>query len=99
MPFFHDRFSGRISLPVGGTDLFLSVILLYAISHSFLAKQGYAKSQDVKVKGLNENSFFPPIPSATGSEQDVVMEDHRKVSFMGFFVCVCLVLGGGVIIF
>lgn len=24
-------------------------------------------------------AFFPPIPSATDSEQDVVIEEHRKV--------------------
>lgn len=32
-------------------------------------------------------AFFPPIPSATGSEQDVVMEAHKKVRFWGF-MCV-----------
>ncbi|KAM6200704.1 LOW QUALITY PROTEIN: uncharacterized protein KIAA2012 homolog [Sarcoramphus papa] len=48
-----------------------------------LSKQGYVKSQDVKVKGLNENSFFPPIPSATSSEQDVVMDEHRKPETSG----------------
>lgn len=29
-------------------------------------------------------AFFPPIPSATDSEQDVVIEEHRKVrGFLG----------------
>lgn len=58
VPFFHDIFSGRVNFPLGSTDLVSSAIL-YAISHSFIAKQGYAKSQDVNVKGLNENSFSP----------------------------------------
>lgn len=57
-----------ISLPVGGTDLFLSAIHLWAISHSFRAKRGYAKSQDVKVKGLNANSFFPSHLPQTGNK-------------------------------
>lgn len=31
-------------------------------------------------------AFFPPIPSATDSEQDMVIEEHRKVrGFWGGF--------------
>lgn len=56
------RLFSMISLPVGGTDLFLSAIHLWALSHSFRAEQGYAKSQDVKVKGLNANSLFSSHP-------------------------------------
>ena len=47
-------------------------------------------------KDLMKITFFPHIPFATGSEQDLVMVEDRKVSFFGFvclgwfgFLCLC----------
>lgn len=78
-PFCHGRFSDSVSLLPGEADLSLAAVI-YATSRSVIDKQGYVKNLEVKVTGLlNKNSFFPPFKSAIGSEQDVVMEEHRKV--------------------
>lgn len=49
-------------------------------------------------------AFIPPIPSATDSEQDVVMEEHRKVrgfcggwGFNAFLVRIACEMVSGVI--
>lgn len=43
------------------------------------------KSQKVEVRRLlDENSFFPPIPSSMDSELDVLKAEHRKVTFVSF---------------
>lgn len=44
------------------------------------------------MKGLNENNTFPSVLGDTGSERDLVTEEHRKAKISVFRVWFCVLV-------